>query len=116
VGPDRDERPYRRPQHTDRLPRQISRLAHMNSNVKILESPDGLERVIIAERSDGHFTYRRQWRSEAARFDSGASISADTLGEIGWGATGPDCGIYDSPDSAEMEARQRVPWLRMQFH
>jgi hypothetical protein len=109
---------FRRPPDTHKLPRQIAPLAHMNSNVKILESPDGLERVIIAERSDGHFTYRRQWRSGAANFDPDASILTDApfVGEAGWGKTGPDCGIYDSPDTAEMEARQRVPWLKLQFH
>lgn len=86
----------------------------MYSNVKILESPDGLERVIIAERSDGHFTYRRQWRSGAA---TDASILTDApFGESGWGTTGPDCGIYDSPETAEMKAHQRVPWLKLQFH
>lgn len=78
--------------------------------MKILESPDGLERVIIAERSDGNFTYRRQWRSGAANPD------ALFIGEKGWGAIGPDCGIYDSLNAAETEARQRVSWLRVQFH
>jgi len=91
----------------------------MNSDVKILESSDGLERVIIAERSDGNYTYRRQWRSRAGAIlhpDSPISAEAFSLRAGEWDAPEPDCGIYDSPDTAEMEARQCVPWLRKQFH
>jgi hypothetical protein len=65
-----------------------------------LESPDGTERVLIMQRPDGAFTYRRQWRFEEGR----------------WSSPGPDCGIYDSIDTAEREARQRIPWLKAQFH
>jgi hypothetical protein len=89
----------------------------MNSDVRVLESSDGLERVIIAKRPDGNYTYRRQWRSRAANFhpDSPISAEAPSLRAGEWDAPGPDCGIYNSPDTAEMEARQRVPWLRQQF-
>ncbi|HEY5721727.1 MAG TPA: hypothetical protein VIT45_05345 [Allosphingosinicella sp.] len=75
---------------------------------KILESPDRTERVIIAQRSDETYTFRRQWRTIG-------NESADFAGE-GWGAPGPDCGIYDSAETAETEARQRVAWLRDRFH
>ena len=74
----------------------------------ILESPDGAERVLILQRQDGAFTYRRQWRSETSQ-----PVSDD---EENWSAPGPDCGIYDALDTAESEARQRVPWLKAQFH
>jgi hypothetical protein len=73
----------------------------------ILESPDGTERVLILKRPDGAFTYRRQWLSEKPR---------PVDGEEKWSQPGPDCGIYDAADTAETEARQRVPWLKAQFH
>jgi hypothetical protein len=69
--------------------------------LRILESPDNQERVVIVRRLDGTFTYRRQWRSE---------FSDDADG--GWGPLGPDCGIYDSEETAEIEAQQRIEWLR----
>jgi hypothetical protein len=76
--------------------------------LKYLESPNGDERVLILQRSDRCYSYRRQWRSVASR-----ATSAD---EDEWQTPGPDCGIYDSADTAETEARQRVPWLKSQFH
>ena len=74
----------------------------------VLESPDGTERVLILQRPDGAFTYRRQWRS-----DTPQPTSDD---DERWSPPGPDCGIYDSRDTAETEARQRIPWLKAQFH
>ena len=69
--------------------------------LKVLESPDQTERVVITLRSDGIYTYQQQWwQAEDAE----------------WGALGPECGLYDSSDTAELEARLRVPWLRAQFH
>ena len=55
----------------------------------------GQNRVLIVQRSDGRYTYRMQLRQ------------AD-----GWGAAGPDCGIYVSAEMAESEAHARVWWLR----
>jgi hypothetical protein len=52
------------------------------------------QRVIILQRSDDAYTYRQQW-----------------LEPEGWGALGPACGIYDSADTAEIEARMRVSWM-----
>lgn len=67
----------------------------------IKEIPDasGHRRVLIVRRSDGRFTYRRQEK-----------------GDDGWGPPTIDAGVYDSVDTAEMEARQRVLWLRELFH
>ena len=76
----------------------------MYSTVKTLESLDRRERVLISRRLDGTYTYQRQWLSAA----SSNNVTA-------WGPPGPDCGIYDSADTAENEARQRVPWLRRLF-
>ena len=62
--------------------------------VKIITSPNGEERVLIVCRADGAYTYRRQ------QFNS-----------TDWGEAGPDCGIYDAPETAEVEAHCRIPWL-----
>jgi hypothetical protein len=85
--------------------------------VKTLESFDGRERVLISRRPDGTYTYRRQWLS-AASPDNDPDSAIDTSGERygTWGPAGPDCGIYDSADTAETEARQRVPWLKQQLN
>jgi hypothetical protein len=63
--------------------------------IKEFISADGLQRVWIVEREDGAFSYRRIWDeySEAT------------------GRRGPYCGIYDSAETAEAEARSRVPWI-----
>jgi hypothetical protein len=58
-------------------------------------SADGLQRVWIVERADGAFSYRMIWNGDP---------------EIA-GKPGPCCGIYDSAEIAESEARARVPWL-----
>jgi len=61
--------------------------------------PDGLLRAIIVRRNDGRFTYRRQEKEGQD-----------------WGPATIDAGVYDSPDTAEMEARQRIPWLKALFN
>jgi len=33
-----------------------------------------------------------------------------------WGPMSIDAGVYDSVDTAEAEARQRVAWLKDLFH
>lgn len=67
--------------------------------IREILSPSGGVRVIIVRRDDGKFTYRRQER----------------IGKE-WGPATIDAGVYDSPDTAEAEARQREPWLRDFFH
>lgn len=74
----------------------------------IFESPNGDERVLILQRQDDAFTYRRQWRSQTSQ-----ALGGD---EGIWSALGPDCGIYNALDTGKKEARQRVPWLKDQFH
>jgi len=76
--------------------------------IKTLESPDGDERVLILQRTDGCYTFRTQRRSTASRVAN--------ANEEGWGPPSLDYGIYDSADTAETEARQRVPWLKRRFH
>jgi hypothetical protein len=85
----------------------------MYSTVKTFESFDGRERVLISRRPEGNYTYRRQWLSAALPNDDPDSpiVNAGQEREMPWGPPGPDCGIYDSADTAENEARQRVPWL-----
>lgn len=67
--------------------------------VRALLHPAGAERVLIVRRFDGRFTYRRQERAGAE-----------------WGPATIDAGVYDSADTAETEARQRVVWLKEFFH
>jgi hypothetical protein len=67
--------------------------------VKEIIDPAGQARVLIIRREDGRYTYRRQNREA-----------------LDWGPQTIDAGVYDSPDTAETEARQRVAWLRKLFH
>ena len=62
--------------------------------------PDLTERVLIVKREDGCYSYRRQW-------------SGKVTDHIEWGAAGPYCGIYDSAETAEVEAASRVDWMRV---
>lgn len=63
--------------------------------ISTINRPDGKERVIITRRDDGLITYQRQWQ-EAGR----------------WGEPGPDCGIYETQETAEAEAKARIWWIR----
>jgi hypothetical protein len=85
----------------------------MYFTVKTFESFDDRERVLISRRPDGTYTYQRQWLAAAPTRGDPDSALVDTgkQRENAWGPPGPDCGIYDTADTAENEARQRVPWL-----
>jgi hypothetical protein len=61
--------------------------------LKTMAAGDG-HRVLLVERTDGRFSYRRQWLDDGGH----------------WGAPGPYCGIYDSLDVAEKEALSRIAW------
>jgi hypothetical protein len=61
--------------------------------VKTISRPDFDRQVLIVRRSDGRFSYQ-------IRF----------LADTGWGPPGPYLGIYDSPETAEVEALARVRW------
>jgi hypothetical protein len=50
--------------------------------------------IQIVRRADGNFTFRKRIRLSG-----------------GWSEPGPDLGIYDSAETAEVEARERVWWL-----
>lgn len=67
--------------------------------VQVIDHPLGGKRVIIVRRSDGFFTYRWQER-----------CGGD------WGPASIDAGVYDSAETAEIEARQRQGWLKDLFH
>ena len=81
----------------------ICYVSEVDEPIKIIERPDGQERMLIMRRSDGHYTFRHQW---VERIDGADS----------WGPMGLDCGIYDSIDTAEAEAMQRTKWLKAGFH
>jgi hypothetical protein len=67
--------------------------------VREIAHPNGERRVLLIRRIDGRFTYRWQERDGLDR-----------------GPMSVDVGIYDSPDTAETEARQQESWLRDLFH
>ncbi|WP_316187561.1 MULTISPECIES: hypothetical protein [unclassified Bradyrhizobium] len=85
----------------------------MYSTIKTLESINGRERVLILRRPDGAYTYQRQWLSASLPNDDPDCpiILAGEQLEGEWGPPGPDCGIYDTVETAENEARRLVPWL-----
>lgn len=62
--------------------------------LKVLTNDAESERVMIEEREDGVVTSRMQWKWRN-----------------GWGTPGPECGLYDSLETAESEARGRIVWL-----
>jgi hypothetical protein len=65
--------------------------------LKLIASPDGQHRVLIVQRADGAYSFRRQWLEE--------------LNEgVEWGPPGPYAGVYDSPETAEREALACVKW------
>ena len=59
---------------------------------KVLECTNA--QIQIVRRADGYFTFRKRIRLSG-----------------GWSEPGPGLGIYDSAETAELEARQRVWWL-----
>ena len=61
--------------------------------------PEGTDKVLIVRRRDGRFTFRTQRRDG-----------------LDWGPQTIDAGVYDSPLTAETEARQRVDWMKARFH
>jgi hypothetical protein len=67
--------------------------------LKAITSPDGEHRVLIVQREDRDYSYRRQWLVEAPEGKE-------------WGAPGPYCGVYDSVETAEREAIVRIAWRR----
>jgi hypothetical protein len=90
----------------------MSDKARQDRVVESFTSPDGQERVLIVQRPDKVYSYRRQWHSakmnnnpDSPIFEAGAVAPGD------WGPPGPYCGIYDSQHTAEQEAFHRVPWL-----
>jgi hypothetical protein len=70
--------------------------------IKILLRRDGQQRVVVIRRADGLYTFRYQWAAP--------NVNAP------WGPMGPDCGVYDSVDTAETEAMLRTDWLNESFH
>jgi len=66
--------------------------------LRTLAGKDAFTRVLVVERGDGAFTYR-----------------LEMVGQDGASSVGPDCGIYDSAETAEAEARSRVASLNEVF-
>jgi hypothetical protein len=66
----------------------------MDEIVGTLTRQDELARILVVRRADGLATYRHQ---------------SQTSGQ--WGSPGPDCGLYDTIETAETQARSRIWWL-----
>jgi hypothetical protein len=83
--------------------------------VQSFTRPDGRERVLIVQRPDGAYSYRRQWRSSAIQDHPDSPIlgPSDVTPE-GWAPIGPYCGIYDTQETAEHQAFWAVPWFAAQ--
>lgn len=77
--------------------------------------PDGCERVLIVQRPDGAYSYRRQWRSSAIQDHPDSPIFAPSeVTAEDWAPVGPYCGIYDSQETAEHQAFWEVAWFAAQ--
>lgn len=70
-------------------------LMGIEKTVGVFSRRDDVERIIVVEREDGLFTYKKQ----------AAGLNGT------WGNPGPACGVYDSAETATAEAEQRVSWL-----
>lgn len=80
--------------------------------LRSIESPDGCERVLIVRRSDGVYSYRKQFLSPYAITDPDSPLlPAGAVQDGAWTPPGPYCGLYDSPMTAEQEAVGRGSWL-----
>ena len=82
--------------------------------IRVIEKPDGTERVYIVRRTDGYYSYRKQWQSDDS--DQGAGTWAwpdGHAGEVGWTPIGLCAGLYDSAETAMWEALCRVDWLAL---
>lgn len=67
----------------------------IEKTVGVFSRRDGAERIVVVERGDGLFTYKKQ----------AAGLNGT------WDNPGPGAGAYDSPETAIAEAQQRVWWL-----
>jgi len=80
--------------------------------VQTFTSPDGNERILIVQRPDGRYSYRRQWLWGIITNhpDSPArDLNYERVGE--WAPLGPYLGFYDCAETAKWEALGRIEWL-----
>ena len=80
--------------------------------VEMMGSPDGQQRILVVQRQDGHYSFRKQWRSNKGGNDAGARAWSEGYeAAAGWGPPGPYLGVYDLPQAAKWEALGRVDWM-----
>jgi hypothetical protein len=80
--------------------------------VEMIESLDAQQRVLIVQRPDGWYSFRRQWRAGDNYKGPGTFVWDDGYEEEpGWGPRGPYVGVYDSAETAKWEALGKVDWL-----
>jgi hypothetical protein len=74
--------------------------------LKTLSHPDGQRRVLIVQRTNGLYGYEiEEFRREQTEFRREPLEYWMRFGQVPFS-------IFDSVETAEREARDRVPWLR----
>ncbi|MGE3175789.1 MAG: hypothetical protein AB7O97_24410, partial [Planctomycetota bacterium] len=72
----------------------------------------GSERVLVVQRGDGTYSYRRQWRADIRTEHPDSPLLVEGCPAEGpWSPAGPYCGIYDARSMALREAFARIEWL-----
>ena len=80
--------------------------------VETIENPNGQQRVIVVQRTDGRYSFRSQTRVDENYTGPGVVVWADGfVEEAGWSPPGPYLGVYDSAETAKWEALGKVDWL-----
>jgi hypothetical protein len=80
--------------------------------VETIASPNGEERLIIVQRADGRYSFRKQRRADDNYKGLGVFVWTDGFAEEeGWRPPGPYLGIYDSAETAKWEALGKVDWV-----
>jgi hypothetical protein len=80
--------------------------------VEMIESLDARQRVLIVQRPDGRYSFRKQARVDENYKGPGTFVWRDGYEEEpGWLPPGPYLGVYDSAETAKWEALGKVDWL-----
>jgi hypothetical protein len=79
---------------------------------QVITKPDGKERVMIVQRPDGCYSFRRQWLVGQRTNHPDSPIFKPGSIPVGeWGPPGPYVGIYDTEETAKWEALGKIDWL-----
>jgi hypothetical protein len=87
-------------------------VAGVDRIVEMIESLDAQQRVLIVQRPDGRYSFRKQFRADENYEDLYTFVWTDGYEEEpGWLPPGPYIGVYDSAETAKWEALCKVNWL-----